>query len=502
MSDTMDNKQPIPQEDNENIETPVEEVAAPESEPVTSQAENLDADDESSSEYDPKKCVVCQKNIREDGSYYCSECRTDMLKTKLKPGSIFAAVVSVILSLAALVVLALNSAQVLPLMEANLLVEDGYVNAAMNSVSQAQTKTSSLNEISFVSTFSDLFNGQEIFTLGNSAHIITAKIYAKGYTEVDAGGYLVQQVGEDEVMSNPLFLSVRKYVKEYNIYSNTQKAVQNYFAQYETAGAEELPYEETIDKINSHKNKEGIGNHYLEFYKCYASILAGKGYEVQNEYLLEMEKLYPEGIIIYGALLADNYYLLGKYDKAIEYADKMLAQNRNYSPAYELKFTSYLAMNNFEKAQEVCDTMAQVNNKAGTDNGDYTEYALRACLLWKQENYDGALKVCEEGIEISGGDAEIYRQQAIVYLLKGDYEKALESATNAYQFVYYNSSFDLQTVNTIALCAGLAKDTELYSAMEEVFEGSGYEISTLVTDCIAGKKTVKEVFSSVGGDVL
>ncbi|MBQ2774805.1 MAG: hypothetical protein IJF40_02810 [Clostridia bacterium] len=512
MSDTMDNKQPIPEENAENIQTPEEntdnveilaEEAAEQSENIETADGDISEDDNSSSlEYDPAKCVVCQKNLREEGSYYCSECRTEMLKTKLKSGSIFAAVLSAVLSLAALVILSFNAAQILPLIEADILVKDGYVNAAMNSVSQAEETTNGINNISFISTLSELFNGQEFFTLGNAADITTAKIYAKGYTEVDAGGYLVQQVGEDEVMSNPLFLSVRKYVKEYNLYNNTQKAVYDYFSAYESLDSQEFPYEETIKKINSHKNKDGIGNHYLEHYKCYAAILADKGYEVQNEYLLEMEKLYPSGILIYGALLADNYYQMGKYDKAIEYADKMLAQNRNYSPAYELKFTSYLATDDFKNAEKVCDDIAQTNNKAGTDNGDYTEYSLRARLLWEQGDYEKALVTCEEGIEISGGDAEIYRQQAIVYLLRKDYKKAVESANNAYQFAYYSSTLDLQTLNTAALCAGLAKDDELYETMESTLQSYGYEISTLVTDCIAGKITVEEVFSSVGGDVL
>ncbi len=491
----------------ENEDEPSEEDdSEPAEEDVAEDAEttaDTDAEaEEVSEEYNPKKCVACQKNIREEGSYYCPDCRTEMLKTKLRVGPVLAAVFSVILSFTALVLFAFNCAQALPLLEANILVQQGYVNAAMNSVSQAEDTTASFNDVGFVETLSELFGKQKIFTLGNASHITTAKIYAKGYTEVDAGGYLVQQLGEEEVLSNPLFIGVRKYVREYKLYNSTQEAVYNYFAPYETVGASEVPYEAIIEKLNALEGKEGISAHYLEYYKCYAAILANKGHDVQNEYLLNMEKLYPDGILIYGSLIADNYARLGQYPKAIEYADKMLAQNKNYSPAYELKFTSYMAMNKFEEAEAVCNAVAQANNKAGTDNGDYTEYSLRARLQWAQGKYDDALTTCEEGIEISGGDAEIYRQQAIVYLFKGDYAKAAESADNAYQFAYYSSALDLQTLNTAALCAGLAKNDELYTTMEDLLKTYGYEVSNLVKDCIAGKITVEEVFSSVGGDVL
>ena len=131
-----------------------------------------------------------------------------------------------------------------------------------------------------------------------------------------------------------------------------------------------------------------------------------------------------------------------------------------------------------------------------------TEYALRAHLRWAKGEYDEALKTCEEGLEISNGDAEIYRQQAIVYLLKGDYKKAAESANSSYQFAYYNRALDLRILNTAALCAGLAKDDDLYDSVEQTLQSYGYDVSTRVTDCLAGKLTVKEVFTEAGGSEI
>ena len=481
LSDTFDNRQPDEQETVANAETEAQSV---------------------SEDYNSSMCVSCQKNPREEGSYYCPECRTAMLKTKIKAGSVFAAVLSVLVSFGALLLFAVNFSQMLPLIDADIHLRNGYVNAAANSVSQVENTASTFSDTTFAKTVSEITGGQSVFSVGNAPTIMTAKIYEKYSSAVDAGGYLVQTVGEDEIMSNPIFLSVRKYVKEYNLYLKTQEKIYGYFSEYETAEAKDVPYDDLIKKLDSHKGEDGIGDHYIEYYKCYAAVIAGKGYEEQNKHLLKMEELYPDGILIYGSILAENYYNLGDYDKVIEYSDKMLAQNRNYSAAYELKFMSYLALDDFAKAEEVCEDIADANNQAGTDSGDYTEYALRAHLRWAKGEYDEALKTCEEGLEISNGDAEIYRQQAIVYLLKGDYKKAAESANSSYQFAYYNGALDLRILNTAALCAGLAKDDDLYDSVEQTLQSYGYDVSTRVTDCLAGKLTVKEVFTEAGGSEI
>lgn len=47
-------------------------------------SENEAAEEEKSFEYDRTLCSLCQKKAREEGSYYCEDCRTKMMKTKIK----------------------------------------------------------------------------------------------------------------------------------------------------------------------------------------------------------------------------------------------------------------------------------------------------------------------------------------------------------------------------------------------------------------------------------
>lgn len=461
--------------------------------------ENGAAVNEETFEYDRTLCCACQKHERAAGSYYCEECRTKMMKTKIKGSAIFAAVICVIISLCSIILLGANATQMVDLLEADTLAQSGYINAALNKISEANDANTAINESDTVQSISDIFGGQTLFTLGYGESVTVARIYAIGYTEMDAGGYLISNVTEDTVKSEPRLLGVKKYVDEYNSLVTVQEKAYELLQDYSNAAPEDVPYDELIEKLDALKGEDGVKEQYIDYYKCYVAMIADKDESVQLEFLLSMEEKYPEGTLIYGPTIADCYYRLGNYDKTVEYANKMIAKNRNYSEAYEQKLMALLADNKVDDATEVCDELDAVENVAGISSGDYTTYSLRAMLYWYTGKYDEAIKLCDEGLEASDGDVEIYRNQAIAYLLKGDYEKANSSAQSSYQFAMSYGSLTLDIINTAALTAGLAGDTESYEALKEYLETYNMEISSVVTDCLAGKKTVEEIFITDGG---
>lgn len=451
-------------------------------------------------EYDPTLCALCQEKIREDGSFYCEDCRTKMLKTKVKGGAIFAFVMSIIFSLIAVALFSVNLYQAVPLLEGEKQLKQGYANTAANNISAVETVSAKLNKISLAQTVADVTNGQVLFPTGKASNIFVAKVYARSFSVLQAGEYLMQVVGEDAVMKDPAYLSVRGYLKEYKVYAKTSEVVQGYLAQI--TDPKNIPYDDIIKKIDSNKGKEGIGEHYLEYYKCYLALMAGKSREEQNKYLLNMEKLYPEGILTYGPILADNYYNLGEYDKAIEYADRMIERNLNYYTGHELKFMCYIAQNDLKSAEKVCAEVEKANSFGGVQTGDFTEYALRAQLYRVKGEYDKAMTVVNEGIKLSEGDPELYRQQAILYLLKGNKKEAFKSAENAYKGASYTQTLDVRILNTAVLCAGLVDEKDLYEEASVILEQSSYGINKKVLDCIDGKIDVKDVFSQVGGSEI
>lgn len=480
MSDKFDNQQPVSEYNPVSPETEetVEEVK----------------------EYDPSLCAMCQEHEREEGSFYCSDCRTEMLKTKIKGGAVFAAVLSVLVSFLAVVLFSVNLYQVLPFMHGQKQLDNGFANEAANNITKAEELSTKLNKTSVAQTLADITNGQQLFPAGRAPNIYVAKVYAKAYSILQAGEYLLQMVGENTVNSDPAFISVRPYLHEYMTYIKTSEVVQGYLA--DITDPKKIPYDEIIKKIDSNKGKEGIGDQYLAYYKCYIALMSGQSLEEQNKYLLEMEKLSPESILMYGPILADNFYNLKQYDKALSYADRMIERNKNNYNAHELKFMCYVAQNEFDKAEKVCDNIEKLNNIGGVETGDYTEYALRAQLYRIKGEYDKALTVCKEGLELSQGDEEIYRQQAIVYLLKGDKDAAFKSAENAYKTASYNETLDVRILNTAVLCAGLVNETELYDEAASILMQSSYNVNEKVLACINGEISVKEVFSQVGGSEI
>ena len=78
--------------------------------------------------------------------------------------------------------------------------------------------------------------------------------------------------------------------------------------------------------------------------------------------------------------------------------------------------------------------------------------------------------------------------------------RAILRRSEAYQpTVLAYGDLTLDILNTAALAAGLAKDDDTYKTLQDYLKTYNYEISTVVTDCLAGKKTVEQVFITDGG---
>jgi hypothetical protein len=180
----------------------------------------------------------------------------------------------------------------------------------------------------------------------------------------------------------------------------------------------------------------------------------------------------------------------------------------------------YISQNNIAQA-------LSVSEEFGKDNaGSAKLYALNTSIYRLSGDVQKALSISEEGaaalkqlneITVSQttaesekqdaaaklqGSTEFYRQQAIVQLLNKDTKKAFETAQLAYDSSQNYQDTTLELVNTYALCASLASETQAFSSVVDMLNQYGYSLADNVTQIIAGTKTVQDVFVGGKGDVL
>ena len=85
----------------------------------------------------------------------------------------------------------------------------------------------------------------------------------------------------------------------------------------------------------------------------------------------------------------------------------------------------------------------------------------------------------------------------LCYILKDDYDTALETAKKAYD----DNGNSLEVIDTLALCAVLKNDDATYSSMESLLDGSGYSLSDKVTGFKAGTVTLDDILLKGAYDV-
>ena len=128
-------------------------------------------------------------------------------------------------------------------------------------------------------------------------------------------------------------------------------------------------------------------------------------------------------------------------------------------------------------------------------------FTLNAEIYRRKNDLASAKKACDDGIK-AGGSTELYRQQAIIFLLEGKTKDAFEAGEQAYQFAYNNGDVTPELFMTVALCASLTNEKDTYDYSVSQLSQRGYELSDSVKKCIAGDIKPADIFYQRRGDVL
>lgn len=270
----------------------------------------------------------------------------------------------------------------------------------------------------------------------------------------------------------PHFRSVKTAVDRAEQFLATGDAAQEILSPYLSMAAEEIPYDDVFAALEALKTAapdtpEALENGYVPqfseynagmvtFYQYYLALISNQSLEAQLALVEQIRELEPEETWLYATLLGELYAKTGR------------------------------------DVEPVCALLQEANAEDGTPA------LLRVIALRTAGSYDEAVAMAEEAIAAENEYAgEMYRQIGICRLLQGDYAQAYAQLDKGFQ----STNPSVQMVNTLALCAAAAGETDAYNDAVEMLESSGYTVSADVTAYRAGECTIESIFTEGDLDV-
>ena len=193
-----------------------------------------------------------------------------------------------------------------------------------------------------------------------------------------------------------------------------------------------------------------------------------------------------------------RYVLMNVNKKSLEEQLEVLKEIDKNGEGYEWVYLATLAniaarLGDEEAVNDAFERLTEINSE---DSGAYIAKATYYRYL-ETPDADKILEICEEAAAHAySGDLSYKQCEAIAYLLKGEAELALSAVEEV-----TSSGYTVQLCNLYALCGLYAGEEGIYDEMKSLLEGSGYEISDLVTQYKNGKITIEEIIADDGGDI-
>lgn len=493
---------PEAESETEAEEAVTEDTAEPEA------AEEEPAEPKLAYSDDDGLCVYCG-NPREDSpsDLYCKECREKFLRTDYGAGHIILAFVMVIVAAIGYFVCSATGSIASNVMKAESCLSEKHFDDAAEACSDISDDVNTINTgINAVfTTVNKSFAAKEWFGTGSK----TTKLMLEAYADIVTIGNGEHEnfVSTVDASVSPEDLAKPEYAKIKKVYDFCKEILtvgEEYmggiqkFISYDSNSNTKIDYAKAIKYVDGLEAETTAEKCMADYCRFLAAFYADKD---SGTVLGFYENLYNnagEFAYIFTQTYMDASAELKDYDRLKTVAEKAIERNANDTSAYYYSITAYIYTNEFDTALAKCEEL----KKANPDGLDY--YSLKANILRRQSKFDEALKVCKNGLE-EGEDAEIYRQQAIVYMLQDNKDSALEAIKQAYditlQGAYAGEYVSMEILNTAAVITCICGDEETYNEIVELFENENVEFDKTVTDCVKGEITFEEIFMEGTGEI-
>lgn len=439
-------------------------------------------------------CTRCEKYHKAAGSDYCEECAEILKKKKIPVPAWLAAIVSMLLAVFSLALVYLNFAPAKRVVEAVQADKNHCLSDAYNAYEDAFSVAQKLNtELGF-----------ELVHVGSEIQIREMNVVARQRGPFYAGNIISSSFDSKTIESNP---QLRQYVEEYQRYAKAYELVGEYVGACESGTASA---EETLESLKALE----AGNQdlllWIIYYESYVDVVYGTSDNAgQLEYVNRIKELYPDASWYFNSLYVDIYYGMEDYESCEKYCDASIENNRNSSNAYLTKLKIAMLRDDEAGAKEILADFKKYN----PDNKDAA--AMETMLLRRFGRVEEAIVLCDSASEETGS-TELIRQQALNYLVCGDYDAAYDSIYNAYTTAYnyysygYTEVMTSELIETTYLCATMCKlygngTAESYADLDSLlsnYEGYEAESGKKTQAILAGEMTAEEALTEGSGDII
>lgn len=496
----------VPQTDTSNISfDDLQTAEVQPAEPVDEEKEEEPEPQEETAN-DDGLCIVCGKPRGNSPSdLYCNECRAKFLRTNYGVGHIILAFVMVIVAALGYFVCTSTVTVSGKLYKAEQCVAEKRYNDAVTLCSDILDATEKLNSgvNSVIKGVNESAKSLDWFTEGKEATELILKAYANSITidqtTRDQFTGLVDSYvsnGLYDLNQNPEIKKLYDLIKDVDETDTALVDKLNEYISQKDDGSYDVKYDESIKYLDSYKAANDIQKSRVDFYKFLMAYYANKDSKTILGFIDQAYKDAGDYSYLYSQMYLSLAWQYKDYDKVLSLADEATAFNLNDTSAYYYSVRVYIERGDLDTADATCEKM----RKSNPDGLDY--YSTKAEILRRRNKLDEAIEICRKGI-VAGSDSEIYRQQAIAYLLKSDKDNALEAIKQSYELASQDSEngISIQTANTVALICFICDDTKTYEEIEAMFKQSNMEFSDSVKKCIKGDITFEDIFMKGSGEI-
>ena len=417
--------------------------------------ESDEYEDETESLSEENLCECCGEKKRDTSvspDYpYCSDCRSLMQHYPIGFKGVLTLVVALVLScLSIFMIFSKNADAISTTLDADSFAAEGKLYSALYAYYDAVSASNS----DFVPK-KTVAKCARAFAMMND--------YSDGYSF--ASRYLSE---------SDLKLPTYKFIEKYSKINNTLTVIQNMI--YEPLSKPDRSADdaekicEDIENLRANGDSE-YDDFSIDYYKYVVMHTLEVPLEKQLEELKKIDEKYSKDQWIYSYDLCAVAARLGDIETAEKYFDVIMKNNTEDSTAH-----AYLA-----DAYRFCET----------------------------PDPDKMLEIVEQGFKAQGSyeyaNCDLYRVQALAYMLKGDYESAFESAEQSYQAAYA-SSFSVNNLfpclYTYMICGSLTENKTAVSTVENLLKQNGFEGPEEIQAFLAGEIELKVLIVNSEGELV